>query len=345
MVGSGSIKTVLVADIGGTHSRFALFELDEASSDLEMGLRLVRKVRFSTKERTSSADMMRTLVTSAGDDGGYVTPFSPVPARVDAAVFAIPGPTAVADPSIPAPENDVRYCPNIVWPMEAAVISSGLGGAPVRLVNDFVANGFACALLPRLIDAVPVLEGEAQQGFPYAVMGAGTGLGQCLVLPGDPPTLIGSEGGHVLFPFVGEEELALARFMAEKTGTPFLDGDMALGGPALSYIYAFYTGLTAHPHEAAPLAAKNEQVLAMAARLYGRAVCHYAMLTLALGGVYITGGLASNLPQILTHPAFEAELKGNRAFPHLLERLPVYHVRNNDTGLWGAAACAAYMAR
>lgn len=344
MACSATEKTVLVADIGGTNSRFALFLLDASASAPEESLRLVRKARFPTRDNRDTADMMRRLVTTPGDDKGFFTPLSPVPVRVDAAVFAIPGPTAVADPAIPAPLDDVRHCPNIAWPVAAADIAACLGNAPVRLINDFVANGFACALLPGVIDAVPVLEGVAQPGFPRAVMGVGTGLGQCLILPGNPPAILGSEGGQALFPFIGEEELALARFLAEKTGMPYCNGDMALGGPALSFIHAFYTGETVLPRDAPRLAAKNGRVLAMAARLYGRAVRHYAMHTLALGGVFITGGLAADLPEILTHPAFAAELKTSETMPYLLASLPVRHVRSGDTGLWGAAACAAVMA-
>lgn len=341
-------KTVLVADIGGTNSRFALFALGATAVNRAEGLcpenfRLIRKARFSTQDSRDTTAMMQRLVETPGDDGGFFTPLSPVPAHVDAAVFAIPGPTIVADPAIPAPRDDIRYCPNVPWPFEAATIAASLGNAPVRLINDFVANGFACAFLPRIVDAVTVLEGVEQPGFPRAVIGAGTGLGQCLILPGRPPMLLGSEGGHALFSFMGEEELALANFMAGKIGTPYLDGDMTLAGPALSYIYAFYTGETVHPRDVPPLAAKNAQVLAMAAKLYGRAVRHYAMFTLALGGVFVTGGLAASLPEVLAHPAFVSELKGSETMPQLLASLPVWHVRNGDTGLWGAAACAAYM--
>jgi glucokinase len=72
------------------------------------------------------------------------------------------------------------------------------------------------------------------------------------------------------------------------------------------------------------------------ARFYGRACRLYALHTLALGGVYITGGMALRLP-VLTHPAFAEEFRHSAAHRPLLEKIPVWHVRKPQAGLWGAA--------
>lgn len=333
-------QTILAADIGGTHSRFALFHIDASKNLLSGALTLVRKARFATTASGSTADMMRLLASVSGDDGGYFTPQSREPVAVDAAVFAIPGPTAVADPSFAPPQDEVCFCPNISWPLEAAPVKTALSGAPVRFVNDFVANGFACALLPGVIDAVTVLEGEAKPGFPKAVIGAGTGLGHCLILPGDPVSIAGSEAGHALFPFA-PDEIDIALHYAAQYERDEIDNDMAIAGRGLSILYEFCTGEKHPPHKVAPLAALNGAVLALAAKFYGRAVRHYILNTLALGGVFITGGLAANLPGILTHPAFEAEFRKSEAVPAILAHVPVHHVLNHDTGLWGSAAYAA----
>lgn len=336
---NASVRTILAADIGGTSSRFALFTLNLAAKTPEEGLALVRRVRFPTADSRDTADMMRILATLPGEDGGYFTPASPEPVHVDAAVFGIPGPTTVADPTAPPFPDEVCFCPNITWPMEAASITAALEGAPVRLINDFVANGFACALLPRLIDAVSVLEGEGKPGFPSAVVGGGTGLGHCLVLPGDPPIVLGSEGGHAAFAFTSEEE-DIARCMAAASGGRST-GDTTVTGSGLARLYACCTGESLHPHDVPPLAVEHPEVLALAARFYGRAVCHYMVITLALGGVFITGGLAANMPQVLTHPEFAAEIRERSPMSRVLQNVPVRHVRNQTAGLWGAAACAA----
>lgn len=338
------VNHILAADIGGTHSRFALFSLNREAATLEAGLSLVRRVRFATTECSDSADMMRRLAATPGDDGGFLTPGSPVPQRVDAAVLGIPGPTRVANPSLPPPAGEVCRCPNIVWPMEAAVVADALGGASVRFINDFVGNGFACALLPHVVDAVSVLGGENRPDFPCAVVGAGTGLGHCLIVPGDPPTVLGSEGGHNMFPFAADEE-DLSRHFAKMTGNGRSNGDMTVTGSGLARLYAYCAGEELHPHDVPALAAKHPAALALIARLYGRAVCHYALATLSLGGVFITGGLAANLPQALSHPEFVAEIRERNSMSHILRGMPVFQVRNQNLGLWGAAACAALSLR
>ncbi|MCC8193150.1 MAG: glucokinase [Deltaproteobacteria bacterium] len=337
-----STKTILAADIGGTHSRFALFHLD---TDAPLTtLRLARRVRFSTHASTDTAAMMRLLAESSGDDGGFFLPASRDPVRVHAAVFGIPGPAAVADIEAEPPEGEICYCPNIRWPLEAKPVVEALEGAPVRFINDFVANGFACALLPHITDAVTVLAGQSRPRFPRAVIGAGTGLGHCLILPGEPPVVVGSEAGHTLFPFSRDETGIYGHFV-QAYGTDRIDGDMAVAGAALAHIYALCTGETVHPHEVAPLAASRPRVMEYIATLYGRAVMHYILNTLPLGGVFITGGLAANLPGVLTHPAFVAELRERNPMGRSLGAIPVMHVRNGDLGLWGSAAFAALMVR
>ncbi|SBW09455.1 putative Glucokinase [uncultured delta proteobacterium] len=344
MTDAPSMKTILAADIGGTHSRFALFRLDPRSPDPLATLRLVRRVRFSTAASTDTGHMMRTLAASAGDDGGFFLPASSEPVHVDAAVLGIPGPAAVADASIAPPEGEVCYCPNIRWPLEARPVMDALEGAPVRFINDFVANGFACALLPHRIDAVTVLAGEDRPGFPRAVIGAGTGLGHCCILPGPVPVVAGAEAGHTLFPFTREEE-DLYRYLAELHGTDRISGDMAVAGNGLSNLYAYCTGEKIPAHEVAPLAAANPEVMEVIARLYGRAVAHYVLNTLPLGGIFITGGLAANLPGVLGHPSFAAELREKNPMGRSLGAIPVMHVRNHDLGLWGSAAYAALLLR
>ncbi len=341
------LKTILAADIGGTNSRFALFEIDPRSQNPLASLRLVRRVRFATAACTDAAHMMRILAASAGDDGGFFLPSSPGPVRpvrMDAAVFGIPGPAAVADASLEPPEGEVCYCPNIRWPMEARPVKDALPGAPVRFINDFVANGFACALLPRRIDAVTVLEGEHRPDFPRAVIGAGTGLGHCCVLPGPVPVVMGAEAGHALFPFTAEEA-DFRRYLAVLHGTDRITGDMVIAGNGLSNLYAYCTGEKIPARDVARPAAANPQVMERFARLYGRAVLHYALNTLPLGGIFITGGIAATMPEVLIHPAFAAELREMNPMGASLGAISVMHARNPDLGLWGAAAYAALVHR
>lgn len=338
MPNSTSIKTLLTADIGGTHSRFALFSLDLAAPAPLESLALLRSVRFSTQSAANTSDMMRLLA----DTGLFPASSSAGESLVDAAVLAVPGPTSLADVTLPPLRNEVCHCPNIKWPMESEAVSGFLGQIPVRLINDFVANGFGCAFLPAVAETFPALPGTARPGFPQAVIGGGTGLGHCLILPGQKGVVLGSEGGHAIFPFTGEEE-EIARYFRNALCIDGPVGDNVVTGSGLATLYAYYTGEKLHPFEAPARVAGHGEAFAMMARFYGRAVAHYAMSTLALGGVFITGGLAANLPGLLEHPEFAAELRERNAMRHILAPVPVWHVRNQALGLWGAAACASFL--
>ncbi len=336
---------VLAADIGGTHSRFAIFELRSMPGDTpRASLRLVRKVRLRTQESGGSANLIRALAAASGDDAGYLTPVSPRPVALSLAVLAVPGPTAGSDPA-EGPSDEVCHCPNIPWPIVQQEIRAALNGVPVRLLNDFAAQGFACACLPGPLDITPVRPGAAKPFSPLAIVGAGTGLGQCLVLPGNPPAILSSEGGHSLFPFVGEEEFAYAAYLANTTGRKEIIKDMVLSGSGLAHLYAFHTGESLDPHEVPAKAARHFTTLQWCARFYGRSCRDFVLNSLSLGGVFITGGLAAHLPGLLDHPAFAEAFQDEPAMRHLLSAVPVYHFRNQDAGLWGSAAFAALALR
>jgi glucokinase len=58
---------------------------------------------------------------------------------------------------------------------------------------------------------------------------------------------------------------------------------------------------------------------------------------MALGGLYITGGMAMRVP-VLEHPAFFESFRDSPQMEHLLRDVPVLHIRSQRAGLWGAAA-------
>jgi glucokinase len=64
-----------------------------------------------------------------------------------------------------------------------------------------------------------------------------------------------------------------------------------------------------------------------------------------MGGVYIAGGVAARTPAIVTHEAFGAEFRSSPTMARLLEGMPVYLIRDEDSGLWGAAALGLQMLR
>ena len=333
---------ILAADIGGTHCRFALFRA-EPENEKQPLLRLLHERWLSSPAFPSFPDALQSL-RKKGDDG------SP---PLIGGEYDTPAIAALA-PAGPVHGEECRLS-NVNWIVRASDIRRETDIRRVGLINDFAAQAYAC-LMPQSQDTVAVLEGQAVPDAPVAVMGAGTGLGSALLLPGcresAPPEkeearkdmlrrfsrarVLPCEGGHALFPFVGETERRFAAFAAQREGTERLIGDHIVTGKGLAHIFAFHTGQDLSPPEATAQAAGHAAVMEDFARYYARAARNFVLSSLALGGLHITGGMATRLP-VLTHPAFAEELRVSGAQRPLMEALPVWHMRRLHSGLWGAA--------
>ncbi|MCL1916344.1 MAG: glucokinase [Desulfovibrionaceae bacterium] len=347
---------LLTADIGGTFSRFALFRLEEQSAGFCLSLEKRSKITLSTLEFGSFTELLRSLQTSEV--------FSAY-GRPDCAAMAVPGPV----------DDGICLAPNIPWPLRRRELEDCFR-IPADLLNDFAAQGLAC-LFPSILDLRPILAGRPRPGFSAAVLGAGTGLGKAQILPvipdaedgGTAPSsslsgkaedmglflsshecspaarrtmfrrVLPSEGGHALFPFRGEEEAAFEAFARRVSGRRDVIGDMAVSGYALSLIHAFHNGLDQllPPEQVGPLLQEQPLVLEWFARFLGRASRNFALETLALGGIYLSGGMIGRLPGLPEHPALGEEFRRSENQGHLLENLPLAWIGNPDAGLWGSA--------
>src|SRR5262249_49849806 len=122
--------------------------------------------------------------------------------RIDAACFGIAGPIV----------GERVATTNLPWVIDARVLGSGLGGAPVYLLNDLEALAHGTLHLPsdRLETLTP---GRTTTGS-VAVIAAGTGLGEAgLVWDGSRHVPFASEGGHADFAPRTEREIALLRHL------------------------------------------------------------------------------------------------------------------------------------
>lgn len=333
---------ILAADIGGTHSRFALFE---AAPDNQRRP-LLTLLGEQWLKGADYADFSGALAALVSDKAGRGS----APAEV-AHLFRTARPAiAVIAPAGPIEGEQCRIS-NLPWVVRADDVRRVFGISRVALLNDFAAQAYAC-LLPDAVDAATVIAGEAVPQSPVAIMGAGTGFGQALLLCAPPAgagweprnafmnrllqaKVLPSEGGHAEVPFVNERECAFAAFTQERAGTARLIGDAIVSGSGLVHLFAFLTGKELSAREAAGTAADNPEVLEWFARFYGRLCRNYVLHTMALGGLYITGGMAMRVP-VLGHPAFAEEFCASVAQGRLLRKVPVMHVCNPQAGLWGA---------
>ncbi|MBU1275694.1 MAG: glucokinase [Proteobacteria bacterium] len=310
------MPTILAADIGATNSRFAFFKGGETAS-----LRLVNKVWLPTKEAASFAQMLERLEASdlglALDKAGLIC-------------LAAAGPVQRGS-----------YCqpPHVAWDIDLARDIQGLG--PSLLINDFVAQAWAC-LSPVALGAITVLEGQADPHGARAVIGAGSNLGHAALVPDGQGgwTPVASEAGHAAFAFNGQDETAYAQFLGRELGDPYPISDTVVSGKGLSFAHQFLTGQKLEPAQVGEVLNHYPDTLHWMARFYGRACRQWALQVVALGGVYIAGGLAAKLPALVRHPAFGREFRLADRTNQVLRGIPVFLIQDENSGLWGAAAAA-----
>ncbi len=311
------IRTILAADIGGTNSRFAHFQSDRNGTLALKGIKWL-----PTSEAKSFDHLLRQL--SASD---FTLPAD----EADIAVIAVAGPV-----------EDCSYCapPYIVWDIDLGRKTGGKLPRDAYLINDFVAQAYACRSKVGL-SATPVLSGKPAADGVIGVLGAGTALGKATLVPvtGQRFLALPSEGGHAYFPFISPEEFAFQNFYREKSGESHITGNLVVSGRGLSYIHWFLTGDNIEPQEVSALfqEEKASETLAWAAKLYGRVCRDYALTALTTGGLYIAGGVAARNPEILSHENFKSEFLDSPTMAHILSDIPVFLIDNQESGLWGAA--------
>lgn len=312
------MSVILAADVGGTNCRLALFECQAGN----LALKASKWIKTCDVEHTEALLL------------AFEKHFALSPHAADAVVVAIGGP--------------VRDC-------EAGRLSNGsliVDFAPLNqkgrrffLINDFMAQAYAVVSPAGGRARLVAGPGQAGSDNVRAVLGAGTGLGQALLLRlegfgrDDSQWLaVPSENGHAAFPFVNDAEQALQAFICARLNIPYVTGDIAIAGRGLALLHEFLTGekLTA-PEVGATALHRETETLRWYARLYGRACRHWIMATLCAGGLWIAGGIAAQNPLIVASDAFLTELYNLPGWENLLQATPVRLLENTDSGLWGAA--------
>ncbi|MBF0481778.1 MAG: glucokinase [Desulfovibrionaceae bacterium] len=305
---------ILAADVGGTNSRFAVFEV--LGGELALS-------RAQVDAPTAGASCFEELLERALTLG-----LAWSPQEIDVAVLAVAGPVEAG-----------RYAKlaNAALTVDARSVGERFGLTRVVLINDFLAQAYAC-LSPAAATARVVQAGKGLAQAALAVIGAGTGLGHCALIPDRSGGYLAapSEAGHAAFPFT-VEETDVSRFIRGETGQDAPYVEAVVSGPGLALIHKFCTGRDLSPTEAAAELTPGSQTAGLFARFYGRACRNYVLACLGRGGLFVSGGVAAKNPFLVDHDAFRTEFSACPAFADWLAKLPVKLVGREDFGLWGAA--------
>ncbi len=309
------MKNIIAVDIGGTNSRFAHFRIADSGE-----LSYVDAIWLSTQDASSLENLIETAWQKY-----------PLAAQTswDAMILAVPG--AVRD-------GTYAELANVPWVVDVSGLRARTPHTRTFLINDFVAQAFACPLKDYL--KIHILRaGSAQSGANIAIIGAGTGLGHCALAPTGQGTFLPlpSEAGHAAFSFYGKAETEYRDWLLDRTGAQYLHGDMVVSGPGLVHLHSFLTGHNLTPAEVVAEIGPDSQTTVLFARFYARAARNYALNVLALGGFYISGGVAMKNPFLVDNEYFLKEFSDSPHYGPVLGHIPLTLLLSEDCGLWGAA--------
>ena len=331
---------VVAADVGGTNTKLALAECDERGS-----CTFVARSNYRSGAHATFALAVEAFLREPA-----VQPFAE---RVRGACFAVAGPV----------EEGRARLTNLAWQIDEAELQAKLGIGGVRVINDFAAAGLGIEHLPAS-DLLTLQPGTPVPGADRVVVGAGTGLGVCVLdSDGDHYEVHASEGGHADFAPVDELQDALLRHLRQEFMR--VSCERVISGPGLPRILTFlaqHTGRAPSPELAQAMVTGNAaravtefamsdrdplavQALHIFVSAYGAFAGNVALLALAHGGVYIAGGIAPKIAAKLRDGTFMAAFNAKGRFGPLMATLPVHVVMNEHLGQIGAAHQAARIAR
>lgn len=311
----GPHVTRLVADIGGTNSRLALF--NPASGELR-GQR-----NYTNSEHDGFGDIVALWLENLEE---------PAPAECCLAIAAPPF------------DDEVRMV-NIDWSFSLSELARRFGFGTIGAINDFVANAYALPHLPAR-DLVTLRHGHSAPDSRLATVGPGTGLGGCaLDRSRGTSTAAPCEPGHMgLAPATA---LEIDLFDAVLDGPGEVYAEYLLSGPGLVRLYEGMAKLEGRsvnplsPAEVTRLALDGEdatcvQSLRTFCALLGSVCGDFVLCNGAFGGLYLAGGIIPQLIDFLEDSDFADRFGRKGKMQDHLQRVPLHVITSGTTGLIGA---------
>lgn len=325
---------VLAGDIGGTKTLLQIADIFPNS------FRVVYEQAYESQRYPEFQLLAKEFLKSAATHVDLI---------LSSACFGVAGPVTGREARIT----------NLPWRINADACARELKISNVALINDFQAVGYGIDGLAEA-DVVSLQEGSEQAGAPRVVIGAGTGLGEgLLVWSGDRYEILASEGGHVEFGPTDELQIELLKYM--RTRFDRVTYERVVSGPGLVNIYSFLrerepkreSAVLANTLNEGDAAAnitrfaleKNDelarQALDLFCAVYGAQAGNLALTCLAQGGVYVAGGIAPKIIDKLKDGIFMQAFRNKGRMAPLLDAMPVRVIVNPKVGLIGAALMAA----
>ncbi len=307
----------LLADVGGTRTRFALL------ADGQVGL----------------IESLRTgAYASMHDAAHHFLNGQPEGTVVNRAVIAAAGPVSGGRCKLT----------NAPWTLDAESLRQSLHLRSVRLVNDLEALAWA---VPHFgaDDVVAVGEGSAVMGEPVVIIAPGTGLGLSCYLPGTAPRVVASEAGHATLAASDAGDAAILAGLRKRFG--HVSAERVLSGAGLVNLHAAlaiqggYEPGSPTPEEIVRSAVYGSPGDSAALELFcdflGSFAGDMALTFAARGGVLIGGGIAPHILPVMLGSSFRTRFAAKGRFAEYARQIPTAVIVRLEPTFVGLAALAA----
>jgi len=318
-----TFNPILVADIGGTNTRFALIT----------GFNIVSNqfvIEHNHKFPSANFGSLEAAISHY---------FSQIPhQQPKRACLAVAGPIKAGQ----------VHLTNLGWHFSVAQLKSEFAFTELEVINDFAAFAYAAPYLNSELN-VAVKAGQADNNANIAVMGPGTGFGAaCLVRTSQGSAVLSCEAGHIALAGVTDLEHKLINELKKELS--HVSVETVFSGPGIAHLYramAAVHGEVAKNIDAAQISqlattgecAICEATLNQFCDWIGSVAGDLALTFGALGGVFIGGGILPRMQERLLASRFVERFADKGVMAQYTGQIPVTLVTQDNIPLVGAAAC------
>lgn len=320
---------ILAGDIGGTKTDLALYHKEGKRVSVDA------QVQFASREFSSLAEVIEAFEKQI-----------PMSKKIDTVCFGVAGPVM----------DGVCRTTNLPWEIDTSDLQKYFNTEKVRLINDLEATAYGMIYLDE-DDFVDLNPGAKRIDANRAVIAAGTGLGEAILFyDGVQYHPVASEGGHCDFAPLTKQQDALLRWLRDRY-PDHVSYERILSGSGIYTLYDFLSqsGFAPEPDSMKHIpkgkdpgvmvseCALNEgdplclEALKLFSYIYGAEAGNLALKSISVGGVYIGGGIAPKIVQILKENHFMNGFVQKGRFEKILKQMQVRISLNPKTALLGAA--------
>lgn len=321
-------KILLAADIGGTKSDVAIFDLSQKPDALP-----IRSHRYHNKDFSNFNEVLTAFLADSE------TP--------EHACFGV---AAVV-------HHDTAKLTNLDWSLSVNKLRNRFGFKNIALINDLTAICCALSFLNDK-DLFMIQPGQLEKDGVRAVIAPGTGLGEGFLLSRDSCFFPqGTEGGHCDFAPLNPEQTELLSYLKEEHQT--VSYELLCSGKGLPNIFDFLATTSIaknkqhftemeHATDRTPLIVEGalaespcplcSKALSLFLEILGAEAGNLALKCYATGGLFIGGGILPRIVHRISFDSFLESFRQKEKMANLMNSIPIQLIMKQDAALLGTTA-------